>query len=136
MLYFLLQTNHHLEQYVWILVRGAPEQVKKVKFYHPGKEYEGTEQERDLNMAKWLKEVQSTPVGTTPITPTEPILASAAPAPSAPSTSPSADGHGGERLADGRQPLGAFLPCSLRCSGKGRQNLTSKARAENDNFCF
>ena len=51
----------------------------------------GTAQEREINMAKWLKELQSAPVGVTPTTPAEPTFASAPSAPSAPSMAPSMD---------------------------------------------
>ena len=58
-----------------------PETVKKVKDFHPtsGKEFETTEQEREINMAKWFKEIQhgSAPAGVTPTTPAEPAFASA-----------------------------------------------------------
>ena len=51
----------------------VPDPVKKVKFYHPtsGKEYEGTEQERDLSMTEWWKELQSAHGGATRMTPAD-----------------------------------------------------------------
>lgn len=62
---------------------------------HPtsGKEHEGTEQERDLSMAKWWKEIQSAHGGATP-TPTEPSAYRHHHVSSAPSMSPTADGSG------------------------------------------